>query len=59
METTPSSMQSSLLIQVAWQLKSPVSILSVMVPSPDEAQWAQSALTAAQTELDALSCNTT
>lgn len=57
METTRSNMQSSLLIQVAWQLKSLVFILSVIYLSPDEAKWPQPAIMAAQTKLDALSCN--
>lgn len=57
METTRSSMQSSLLIQVAWQLKSLVFTLSVIYPSPDEAKWPQPAIMAAQTKLDAVRCN--
>lgn len=57
METTHSSVQSSLLIQVAWQLKNPIFILSVIYPSPDEAKRAQPAIMAAHPKLDALSCN--
>lgn len=57
METTHSSMQSSLLIQVAWQLKTPIFILSVIYSSPDEAKRAQAAIMAAHSKLDALSCN--
>lgn len=69
METTCSNIQSSLLIQVAWQFKNPVFILSVIYLSPDEAKrlsqpqptaaqprWMHSAVTADKAEHSFILC---